>query len=123
MRRAPPARRCRAASGSGWRWRARSAREPRALLLDEPLAALDVGVRRDVRRSLRARLGRLALPTVLVTHDIADVAALASTIVVVEAGKVVQQGTPAELAAAPATAFVEELTATATVSLPSRNHT
>ena len=98
------------------------ARGPRALLLDEPLAALDVGVRRAVRQSLARDLGRLALPTVLVTHDIADAAALASTVVVVEAGKVVQQGTPAELAANPATAFVEELTA-ATVSLPIRNHT
>ena len=99
------------------------ARGPRALLLDEPLAALDVGVRRAVRQSLARDLARLALPTVLVTHDIADAAALASTIVVVEAGKVVQHGTPAELAAAPATAFVDELMATATVSLPSRNHT
>ena len=101
------------------------ARGPRALLLDEPLAALDVGVRRAVRQSLARDLGRLVLPTVLVTHDFADAAALASTVVVVEAGKVVQQGTPAELAASPATAFVEELTlhATGTVSLPIRNHT
>jgi len=99
------------------------ARGPRALLLDEPLAALDVGVRRAVRQSLARDLGRLALPTILVTHDIADAAALASTVVVVEAGKVVQQGTPAELAANPATVFVEELTATATASLPIRNHT
>ena len=99
------------------------ARDPRALLLDEPLAALDVGVRRAVRQSLARDLGRLALPTVLVTHDLADASALATTIVVVEGGKVVQQGTAAELAAAPATAFVEELIATATASLPSRNHT
>ena len=71
----------------------------------------------------RATSAGSALPTVLVTHDIADAAALATSIVVVEAGKVVQQGTAAELAARPATAFVEELTATATVSLPIRNHT
>jgi molybdate transport system ATP-binding protein len=91
------------------------ARRPRALLLDEPLAALDVGVRRAVRRSLARDLARLALPTVLVTHDIVDAVALASTIVVVEAGRVVQTGTPAELAAAPATAFVEELTTAGTI--------
>jgi molybdate transport system ATP-binding protein len=86
------------------------ARGPRALLLDEPLAALDVGVRREVRQVLGRDLARLALPTVLVTHDIADAAALAGSVVVVEAGKVVQQGTLAELGARPATPFVEELT-------------
>ena len=49
------------------------ARSPRALLFDEPFAALDAGVRGDVRRFLRARLAELGLPALLVTHDRADV--------------------------------------------------
>jgi molybdate transport system ATP-binding protein len=84
---------------------------PRALLMDEPLAALDVSVRRDVRRFLADRLRALAIPTVLVTHDVADAEALAGDIVVIEAGTVVQRGRLAELAARPETDFVREFVA------------
>jgi molybdate transport system ATP-binding protein len=86
------------------------AARPRALLLDEPLAALDAGVRRDTRRFLAARLQAWSLPTVVVTHDRADAEALDGDVVVLEAGTVVQRGRLAELAAAPRTAFVRELT-------------
>jgi molybdate transport system ATP-binding protein len=79
---------------------------PRALLLDEPLAALDVSVRRDVRRFLADRLRALAMPTVLVTHDLDDAEALDGDIVVIEAGAIVQAGRLADLAARPATEFV-----------------
>ena len=80
---------------------------PRALLLDEPLAALDVGARRQVRDFLAERL--LTLPALIVTHDAADAEALAGRIAVLEGGALVQVGTAAELRAAPATRFVEEL--------------
>ncbi|HVZ74362.1 MAG TPA: ATP-binding cassette domain-containing protein [Polyangia bacterium] len=84
--------------------------EPRALLLDEPLAALDVSVRADVRRFLAQRLRAWRIPTVVVTHDPDDVAALANDVVVLEAGAVVQTGTLAALAARPATDFVRRFT-------------
>jgi len=87
------------------------ARGPRALLLDEPLAALDVGVRRETRRFLAAHLRALAIPTVIVTHDRADAEALDGDMIVLEEGRVVQQGRLAELAARPATPFVREFAA------------
>jgi molybdate transport system ATP-binding protein len=84
--------------------------QPRALLLDEPLAALDVTLRAEVRRFLAARLRSAPIPTVVVTHDPADARALDGDVVVVEAGAVVQRGRLAELAAAPATEFVRRFT-------------
>lgn len=63
------------------------ASEPDVLLLDEPLAALDVTARRRVRDSLAEHLGALNLPTLLVTHDPADVERLAERIVVLEDGR------------------------------------
>jgi molybdate transport system ATP-binding protein len=79
---------------------------PRALLLDEPLAALDVEGRGDVRRLLRDELARLGRPFVIVTHDRDDAAAFDAPVAVMEEGRVVQRGTLAELARAPATAYV-----------------
>ncbi len=87
--------------------------EPRALLLDEPLAALDPLARREVRAYLAATLRRLALPTVVVTHDPADARALGARIAVLEAGRITQVGTWDELAARPASRFVEALVAAA----------
>jgi molybdate transport system ATP-binding protein len=84
---------------------------PRALLLDEPLAALDVGAKREVRAALAFTLANLGLPTVIVTHDAEDARALGHRIAVVEAGRVVQTGTWADLKARPASAFVEEFVA------------
>jgi molybdate transport system ATP-binding protein len=81
---------------------------PRALLLDEPLAALDVGLRREVRSFLAAHLRRLAIPTLVVTHDRADAEAFQAEIVVVEGGAIVQRGQLADLAASPATDFVRQ---------------
>jgi molybdate transport system ATP-binding protein len=80
-------------------------------LLDEPLAALDAGARREVRAFLAETLERLALPTILVTHDPADVRALGDTILVLERGRVTQVGAWDDLAAKPASPFVEELVA------------
>jgi molybdate transport system ATP-binding protein len=80
---------------------------PRALLLDEPLAALDVHARHAVREFLAGYLAKLALPTIIVTHDPADARQLGARIAVLEAGTITQTGTWAELAASPASAFVE----------------
>lgn len=83
--------------------------KPRALLLDEPMAALDVSARREVRAFLKATLARLALPTLVVTHDAADVRALGGRVAVMERGRVVQMGRWEELCARPGSAFVEAL--------------
>jgi molybdate transport system ATP-binding protein len=82
--------------------------EPRALLLDEPLAALDVGSRREVRSFLASYLAELRIPTLVVTHDAADAKALGQQIAVLEAGHITQIGTSDELAERPASRFVEE---------------
>ena len=81
------------------------ASRPRALLLDEPLAALDASVRGDVRTFLAAHLATLALPTVIVTHDRADADAFAGEVVVVEQGAVVQRGPLADVATGPNSEF------------------
>jgi molybdate transport system ATP-binding protein len=85
------------------------ATQPDALLLDEPLAALDASTRQAMRRTLRTELQRRALPTILVTHDPADAEALADEVAVLDAGRVVQRGTPAALRAQPISSFVAEL--------------
>lgn len=83
--------------------------EPSVLLLDEPLAALDAGARTEVRRDLRARLASFPGTTVLVTHDLLDVVALADRLVVLEHGTVTQEGTQAEVCAQPRSRYVAEL--------------
>ncbi|HET6335376.1 MAG TPA: ABC transporter ATP-binding protein [Polyangiales bacterium] len=86
---------------------------PQALLLDEPLAALDVHARREVREFLSRYLRELGLPTLVVTHDAADAQQLGSRIAVLEAGRITQRGTWADLAQNPGSKFVEEFIATA----------
>jgi molybdate transport system ATP-binding protein len=84
------------------------ARDPSVLLLDEPLSALDAHTRSRVRAELAGHLRSAGLPTILVTHDFADAAALADRIGVLVDGKIVQTGTAAELIASPASSFVAE---------------
>ena len=79
------------------------------MLLDEPLAALDAGTRLEVRADLRRRLAEFDGATVVVTHDAVDAFVLADRLVVVEDGRVVQTGTPAEVASRPVTAYVARL--------------
>lgn len=79
------------------------------LLLDEPFAALDVGARDRFRTRLSTLLAERGCTTVVVTHDPLDAMSLANRLVVLEAGAVVQAGTPAEVNRAPATAFVAQL--------------
>lgn len=86
---------------------------PRALLFDEPLAALDVRSRAEVRSFLAHYLERAGLPALVVTHDAADARALAQRIAVLESGSIVQAGSFAELAQRPKSRFVEELVASA----------
>lgn len=81
---------------------------PRALLLDEPLAALDVHSRGEVRSFLASYLKELALPTIVVTHDAADARLLGHQIAVLENGTITQKGTWAELSTAPSSRFVEQ---------------
>jgi molybdate transport system ATP-binding protein len=79
------------------------AADPAVVLLDEPTAALDVDARQDVRAALRTAVsGR---PSVLVTHDPVEVMALADRVVVLEHGRVVEAGTPAEVLGRPRSAF------------------
>ncbi|GAA4237165.1 ABC transporter ATP-binding protein [Streptosporangium album] len=83
--------------------------EPRLLLLDEPLAALDAHTRLEIRSQLRRHLADFDGATVLVTHDPLDAMVLADRLVVIEDGAVVQQGTPAEVARRPRTDYVARL--------------
>jgi molybdate transport system ATP-binding protein len=85
--------------------------EPRALLLDEPLAAFDVHARREVCDFLAVNLAKLGLPSLVVTHDVLDAIALGHRIAVLEGGRITQVGSFAELAARPASRFVEEFVA------------
>ena len=78
------------------------------LLLDEPLSALDAHTRSRVREELGGHLRDAGLPTIVVTHDFTDAAALADRIGVLVQGKIVQTGTAAELIAAPTSSFVAE---------------
>lgn len=102
-----------ASLSGGQRQRAALARalaaEPDLLLLDEPLAAVDASGRLALRRELRTHLAAFAGPRVVVTHDLGDALALADRLVVLEAGRVVQQGQIADLVARPASAYVADL--------------
>ena len=86
------------------------AREPRVLLLDEPLAALDAHTKTVVRAELQELLTTLDLPVLLVTHDFEDAAALADSTGVLVDGRIRQLAPPAELVARPADAFVASFT-------------
>lgn len=85
------------------------ASDPRALLLDEPLASLDVQTRAEVQGELRQHLRAFAGPVLLVTHDPIEALLLAQRIVVLEEGRVVQVGTPAEVTSRPLTQYVASL--------------
>lgn len=83
--------------------------EPDVLLLDEPLAALDAATRIEVRSQLRGDLAAFGGVTILVTHDPVDALALADRLLVLEAGRVVQDGVPREVARHPRTPYVARL--------------
>jgi molybdate transport system ATP-binding protein len=86
------------------------ARRPRALLLDEPLSALDTQTRAAAARELGAAIAEADVPTLLVTHDFTQAALLADEVAIMDAGRVVQLGTAEELADSPASPFVADFT-------------
>jgi molybdate transport system ATP-binding protein len=86
------------------------ARDPEILLLDEPLSALDAHTKVDVRAELQQLLAGLEIPTLLVTHDFEDAAALAGQVGVLLEGRLRQTGSPADLVAQPADPFVASFT-------------
>jgi molybdate transport system ATP-binding protein len=86
------------------------ARSPAALLLDEPLSALDPRLRAHAGRELGAVLAEAGVPALLVTHDFTEAALLGDRVGVIDGGRVIQEGTAAELAATPASAFVADFT-------------
>lgn len=85
------------------------ASRPGAVLLDEPLAALDARARLAVRVALRSHLVGFDGPVVVVSHDAVEAMAMADRLLVLEGGRVVQTGTPSDVARRPATDFVARL--------------
>lgn len=83
--------------------------EPRLLLLDEPLAALDVTTRAEVRRDLKRHLTSFPGLRLVVTHDPLEAAMLADRLVVMENGRLVQTGTPSEVTEHPRSQYVADL--------------
>ncbi|MCP4499645.1 MAG: ABC transporter ATP-binding protein [Deltaproteobacteria bacterium] len=81
---------------------------PSLLLLDEPLAALDATGRNKMRAFLSTHLEKWKTPAFIVTHDVRDVVALQARVVVLEEGRILQQGLTEEVASNPASDFVEE---------------
>jgi molybdate transport system ATP-binding protein len=85
------------------------ATEPSLLLLDEPLAAIDAAAKAELRRQLRARLADSGGVRVLVTHDPVDAMAIGDRLVVLEGGRVTQQGPISEVTARPRSPWVAAL--------------
>jgi molybdate transport system ATP-binding protein len=83
--------------------------EPALLLLDEPLSALDAGTRLDVQAELKRHLADFTGPCLLVTHDPLEALVLADRLIVLEGGRIVQEGTPERIARQPATDYVAKL--------------
>ncbi|MCF3641023.1 sulfate/molybdate ABC transporter ATP-binding protein [Rhizobium sp. TRM95111] len=80
--------------------------DPKVLLLDEPFGALDANVRRDLRRWLRKIHEELNITTLFVTHDQEEALDLADRVVILDKGRIVQQGAPEQVCRNPANAFV-----------------
>ena len=86
--------------------------EPRLLLLDEPLSALDAKVRVQLRDEIRRIQTRLGITTIYVTHDQEEALSISDRVAVLSHGRIEQIGTPAEIYGAPATPFVAEFVGT-----------
>ena len=82
---------------------------PRLLLLDEPLAAVDVTARAELRRAIRRAIARFDGPCILVAHDPVDALTMADRVAVLEKGRITQEGTPETIRNAPATGYAADL--------------
>jgi molybdate transport system ATP-binding protein len=85
------------------------AREPKVLLLDEPFSAVDAPARQALYRELAALRESMSTPMILVTHDLGEARRLADRVVILDAGRTLQSGTPAQIFASPRNARVAEL--------------
>ena len=85
------------------------AREPKVLLLDEPFSAVDAPARQALYRELAGLRQNMSTPMILVTHDLGEARRLADRVVIVDAGRTLQSGTPAQIFASPRNARVAEL--------------
>jgi putative spermidine/putrescine transport system ATP-binding protein len=86
--------------------------EPRVLLLDEPLSALDAKVRVQLREEIRRIQTQLGITTLYVTHDQEEALSISDRVAVMSSGRIEQIGTPSEMYGAPATPFVAEFIGT-----------
>jgi putative spermidine/putrescine transport system ATP-binding protein len=86
--------------------------EPRVLLLDEPLSALDAKVRVQLREEIRRIQTQLGITTLYVTHDQEEALSVSDHVAVMSSGRIEQMGTPSEMYGAPATPFVAEFIGT-----------
>ena len=84
------------------------ATQPEVMLLDEPLSALDAKLRQELRIELKEILGAVGSTTIVVTHDQEEAMSLAEHVIVMDLGRIRQQGTPVEIYARPANKFVAE---------------
>lgn len=82
--------------------------DPKLLLLDEPFAAIDAKVRRELRTWLKEMIGRVGVTSIFVTHDQEEAVEVADTIIVTNQGRVEQVGTPEEVCRNPQTEFVAD---------------
>ncbi|MDE1989822.1 MAG: ATP-binding cassette domain-containing protein [Betaproteobacteria bacterium] len=90
-------------------------RRPRWLLLDEPLSAVDLAVRRRIRAELKQLQRTLAIPMVLITHDLGEALAMADHLVIYDGGRVVQAGTPSAILQNPENSVIAEWAGSALV--------
>lgn len=86
------------------------ATSPQVLVLDEPMAALDVQARSQLRARLRERTRTRAITVVMVSHDLVDIASLSDAVAVMDAGQLITQGPTTEILSTPSTEFVASLT-------------
>jgi molybdate transport system ATP-binding protein len=91
------------------------ARRPRLLLLDEPLSALDAPIRLKLRGELQRLLKRLAIPSIVVTHDWDEALTLGDQMAVIHAGTILQMGTPQEVFTRPANTAVARIVGVETI--------
>ena len=81
---------------------------PQLLLLDEPFAAIDAKVRRELRTWLKEMIGQVKVTSIFVTHDQEEAVEVADTVIVTNQGRIEQVGTPEEVCRQPKTEFVRE---------------